>query len=265
MKKAIKALLRWSMPVVAERIHTIRLRKHIDLIVRERGLDRLASEFVKKHGAKVQAGPFAGMTYVDRASSSMFLPKLIGSYEAELHSIIEGIIARPYRTIVDVGCAEGYYAIGLARQIPGVMVYAYDIDDAARDQCRQFAALNELSDRVQVYGRCDPAELERRLQPPSLLICDCEGYEYVLLDPQAAPKLRQTDILVEFHEGQRRGVTQAIRDRFSGTHEFQMIDQQTREPAKYPILRALPVSDQVLAVDEMRGSPQQWAWMTVRT
>jgi hypothetical protein len=265
MKQAIKALLRWSMPGVAERIHTVRLRRHIDRLERELGLDRLAHQFIEKHGLKILAGPFAGLTYVEEASNSMLLPKLIGSYEAELRPVIERAIATPYRTIVDIGCAEGYYAIGMAAHMTGVTVYAYDIDDHARDWCNHFAVLNHLADRVHVYGRCDAAELERRLEPPSLVICDCEGYEAILLDPQAAPKLRRADILVELHEAEQPGVTQAIRDRFSGSHDLQLIDQQPRDPADYPILAGLPSSDQRLAVDEMRGSPQQWAFMTVRT
>ena len=264
MRETIKALLRWSMPGIAERIHTVRLRRHIDRLERRLGLDRLAHQFIEKHGAKVQAGPFAGLVYVEEASNSMLLPKLIGCYEAEIQPIIERAIAMAYRVVVDIGCAEGYYAIGLAHRMPGATVYAYDIDDVAREWCDKFAALNHQSDRVHVYGRCDPAELERRLEPPGFVICDCEGYEEVLLDPAAAPKLRQTDILVELHEAERPGVTLAICDRFAATHDVQLIDQQSRDPAKYPILADLPLSDQKLAVDEMRGAPQQWAFMTVK-
>jgi hypothetical protein len=264
MKQAIKAFLRWSMPGVAERIHTVRLRSHIERIEHRLGLDRLAHEFVAKHGLKVRGGPFAGLTYVDHASGSTYLPKLLGSYECELWPVIDEIIARPYRMIVDVGCAEGYYAVGLASRMPGVAVCAYDIDESARERCGRFVELNQVGERVQLLGHCNPAELERRLAPPALVICDCEGYEYDLLDPQAAPKLREVDILVELHEAMRPGVTRAIRERFAGTHEIRLIDQQPRDPSAYPILADLSPGDQALALNELRGSPQQWAFMTVR-
>jgi hypothetical protein len=47
-------------------------------------------------------GPFAGMRYVPRAAGSSLLPKLLGSYEAELHGIVAVVINSDYRKIVDV-------------------------------------------------------------------------------------------------------------------------------------------------------------------
>jgi hypothetical protein len=46
------------------------------------------------------------------ALCSTFIPKIIGSYECELHPAIEEIIVNNYAEVWDVGCAEGYYAVG---------------------------------------------------------------------------------------------------------------------------------------------------------
>src|SRR5687767_13183612 len=78
---------------------------------------------------RVRHGVFAGMHYpaMEAAGSAIF-PKLAGCYEAELRSLMEQIVRTPYTTVVDVGCAEGYYAVGLALRMPQVNVLAFDMD-----------------------------------------------------------------------------------------------------------------------------------------
>jgi len=40
--------------------------------------------------------------------------KLLGFYEQPLQPYIEQVIQTGYPTIINIGCAEGYYAVGLA-------------------------------------------------------------------------------------------------------------------------------------------------------
>jgi len=60
--------------------------------------------------------------------------KILGCYEAEITPAVEEAISRNYRTMLDVGCAEGYYAVGLARGVPGSVVYA-GVDEKCRSLC----------------------------------------------------------------------------------------------------------------------------------
>src|SRR5262245_56331762 len=60
---------------------------------------------------KVRHGFFKGMQYPrNRSISSALFPKLLGTYERELHPVLERICKEPYEGIVNIGCAEGYYA-----------------------------------------------------------------------------------------------------------------------------------------------------------
>src|ERR1700683_867887 len=76
---------------------------------------RLGQKLAARVGNTVQQGPFRGMILSDAVSGS-HLPKLLGSYEAELYPVVDVILQRPYRLVIDVGCGEGYYLVGLARQ-----------------------------------------------------------------------------------------------------------------------------------------------------
>jgi methylase of polypeptide subunit release factors len=119
------------------------------------------------------------MAYPQAAAvGSALFPKLLGSYERELHPWIERICRGQYTEIIDVGCAEGYYAVGLARRLPNVKVYAYDIDADARQLCKAMARLNGIADRVTVRGACDAEELlSIPISGRGLIISDCGGYE----------------------------------------------------------------------------------------
>jgi hypothetical protein len=87
-------------------------------------------------GKVVLSGPFKGMKYPNlEAFGSCIYPKILGSYERELHDTLNSISNTRYSEIIDVGCAEGYYAVGLSLQHPEARVYAYDIDETARRLC----------------------------------------------------------------------------------------------------------------------------------
>src|SRR5436190_882004 len=65
---------------------------------------------------KVLGGIFKGLQYPRfESSGSGLVTKLLGSYENELHPFIQQLGANKYTEIIDIGCAEGYYAVGLAQ------------------------------------------------------------------------------------------------------------------------------------------------------
>jgi hypothetical protein len=229
-------------------------------------LAAIQGAFTTRHGLVVQGGPFRGMRYVSRSHGSALLPKLVGAYEAELHGVVRTALARPYATVIDIGCAEGYYAVGLALRLPGAVTYAFDIAAAAQERCRELAGLNGVSDRVVVAGECTPRRLQELLRPPALVVCDCEGAEVELLDPEQAPALRGADLLVELHDDARLDVdvTATVLCRFRDSHDLTLVELQERQPARYPALDFLAPGAQRLALHEDRLPGQQWAFLTAR-
>jgi hypothetical protein len=220
--------------------------------------------FIARYGLRVQSGPFRGMRYVRRSHGSALLPKLVGSYEAELHHVIRTLVDRDPATVIDVGCAEGYYAVGLALRLPRAVTYAFDIAAGARERCRELAERNGVEDRVFVEGECTPARLQELLGPRSLVVCDCEGAEVELLDPEEAPALRMADLLVELHDDQRLDVdvTATLVGRFRESHDVTLVRLAKRDPERYPVLSFLAPGSQRLALHEDRTPEQQWLFLT---
>lgn len=224
---------------------------------------RLKEPIRNRVGATVQGGPFRGMHFLDRVAEGAHIPKLLGAYEAELHPLIERLASAGYDAVVNVGCAEGYYAVGFALRCPGAVVHAFDIDARAQALCRELARLNGVADRVAVAGECTPATLEAAARGRMLVLCDIEGAEAALLDPNAAPALRRADVLAELHTVSGRWTSEVLYPRFAASHAVTEFHLQARNAADYPALGELPPADQFFALLE-RVEPTRWAFFEAK-
>jgi hypothetical protein len=73
--------------------------------------------YPNKSNPAILTGPFRGMTYLDETVWGPITPKWAGSYEIELADIIEENIKSGYDRVLNIGCAEGYYAADLLIEI----------------------------------------------------------------------------------------------------------------------------------------------------
>jgi hypothetical protein len=220
----------------------------------------LADRIVEHAGAVVQAGPFAGMKYISDAEEGCVIPKLLGCYEEELAAVVEGFIRTGCDRVVDVGCASGYYVAGFATKLPKAEVFAFDTDENARNRCSQVIARNNLGSQVNLAGLCAPADLESLIKGRTLLVIDCEGSEFDLLDPNKVPALSRCDMIVEIHDFINPKITEALRTRFKDSHSIERIVAKKREPKLdvYPGLKVLPEKHWPAALDERRPVVMDW-------
>ncbi len=220
----------------------------------------LANTILERSGSVVLSGPFKGMDYAIRASEGSRSARLLGCYEASLAPVIEEIVARAYPLVIDVGCAEGYYAVGLARRMPEARVWARDENPKAQVLCGKLAERNGVADRVVIGGRMDHADFGVCADQPTLVLCDIEGAEAVLLDPVLAPGLLAADILVETHDVMLPGLSGLIAGRFAASHQITRLNRQIS--ADLPDwMETLSDLDRLIALWEWRGGPTPWLWM----
>jgi hypothetical protein len=214
---------------------------------------------------KVYSGPFHGMKYIRDSYFGCYISKLLGIYERELHRAIDAAIAQKPDLVVDVGAADGYYAVGLSRRLPNARHIAFEMGEEGRELIEELAKLNEC--KVEVRGECNPQTLEEALgaSDHALAIIDVEGYEKTLADPEKVPSLRKATMLIELHPGRAPGIAELLQERFGKTHKIERIWSEARDPAEYPfdsvIMRVLPVRHRLWALDEMRGVKMSWLWM----
>lgn len=217
-----------------------------------------------QYGDEVRRGPFAGLRYLPREHyASCRFEKISGAYEHELHSLWEEIAtSKHYRTVVNVGAAEGFYTVGLARMFPEARVISYEMTQEGQDFCAELARLNQVSDRIQVLGACTPEALASlSLTSPVLLLMDTDLGERTLLDSARVPWLQKADILVELHECLQAGTNELIRSRFESSHRIRQIVNAGLEYARFPELRNLTFEEIYALVSEDRAGLQDWYFM----
>ena len=221
----------------------------------------IANTYMTHEGAKIWGGPFAGMEYVSEATEGALIPRLLGTYESELHPHLAAFAADGLDCLIDVGCAEGYYAVGVARMMPEVTVYAYDIDERARTSCAELAAKNGVSDRVIIGGEFKPDGFEAFAGRRALVMVDAEGAELDILQPALSPALAGLSVIVETHDLYRAGAMAEIVRRFGPTHQIEIVRQAPKTFDPPPWFDDLTHLDQLLAVWEWRARPTPWLVM----
>jgi len=223
---------------------------------------------IERLGGVVLSGPFRGMRGAqDRPGGVGFLfPMLLGTFERELHSVLESALRIPFERVVNVGAREGYYAIGLAIRLPGAEIVTFEAEPEGQRFVSEVASLNGVAKRIEVLGWCGPKELETSLAGGGkcLVVCDVEGYEDVLMDPVAVPSLRRSWLLIEEHEQAAPGIGKALERRFSPTHRIVRIWQEPRTVHDYllnPVLKWLPTQSWRHFVNEQRQYRMSWLWL----
>lgn len=227
----------------------------------------LAQKLRNTIGDKVCEGPFKGMQLTPDAMTMIFGPYLAGTYEKELHPFLEQIIATPYQNILNIGCAFGYYATGLALRMPHVAVHAFDINEAEQKRCRDMAALNNVSDRVTVAGLFQGEDFATYANTKTLVLMDIEGGETTLLDPIRFPALQKMDIVVELHDVLSPDISKAVIERFTSTHDIAFISNQPKLFDFTPFVGTNYVDpfDSLILVWENRDGPTPWAVMRTKS
>jgi hypothetical protein len=233
---------------------------------------RLATEAARqvtaKFGRVVLTGPFAGMKYVETSFGSAYPPKLLGTYELELRGVMEEIAKRSYGRIVDIGAAEGYYTVGLARMHEGAQVIGYETQAAAHQVLGNLALYNGVENRVYIKGFCTTNSLAVDLRDGKgrlLVVSDCEGWEQTLLTPEGVGGLARADMLVETHDFLQPLVARTIRKRFAETHEVEEIRSVPRRIEDWPEQAAFVGEKYRLsAMAEHRPEGQTWLWMKAK-
>lgn len=232
----------------------------------QRGSLIARARYLAARGLVVADGPFAGLRFPPRAIARVpsLTAYLAGAYEYELREAIDASIASSPAEIVNIGAGDGFYAAGLARRCPEAELVAFEADPAARRLLGEVLELNRVTERVEVLGMCT-VEALGELSPAAgtLVVCDCEGAEETLIDPEAVPWLRDSPMIVECHESFVPGVTEGLRSRLASTHRVVPIAAEHRALENHPLiwdLRGLSVGHKEALISEMRPWTTNWLW-----
>jgi hypothetical protein len=256
--KLTKRALELALPArTFERVQAIRSRRFQMRFLRGVGLLAASADYISRNGVTVKYGPFAGTVYSRRAATSRHvIPKLLGTYEQELHQVVDVVRRRKYDVVLDIGSAEGYYAVGFAKLLK-TRVLAYEPEPFERSLCEEAARLNGVQDLVELREFFHPSDVCLFRGRQVLCICDCEGFEGKIFTPEAVPEIVKWDLLVELH-----GDAAAKLTALNWSQATSMISSGSPR-ASYKELAGL--GDESRLLSEYRTEQQNWLWCDAQT
>lgn len=234
---------------------------------RQKGLAREYNQVVQEifSNLTVLQGPFAGLIYpAAKSRGSALYPKLLGTYENELHPFFQEIFKEDYRMVVDIGCAEGFYLVGLGRKYRDIPLIGFDPDSEALQLTRELAAANRIeAERLQLFGGFSADLLVGKLPTRSLVVCDCEGFEETVFEAKNMGLWKDSDLMIECHDFLIPGITRDLVARLSVTHVVKTVKEvEAKEKISWPLAvsfrRARP-QHQLQMVNE--GRPEKMCWL----
>lgn len=239
------------------------LQRYLQNAANGRRMELLPTVYHHTQG-RVQTGPFQGMAIVPQYmwGDGDTAAKLMGVYEDELHASIESAIAVDPDIVINVGTAEGYYAIG-AKMRTQAETIAVDLERRALDICMANASANNTNLEKYLLS-ITASDMQKMIQDRERpwLILDCEGYEEELLDKEQCPDLSRSWILAETHDVFRAGLTERICQRFSDSHNITVIFQQSKDPYQFAWTAPLSDCDKWALIHEGRPVTSTWVWMS---
>lgn len=219
--------------------------------------------------ATVAHGPFKGLKLssakgwnsLDRAGI------LLGLYECELVELMEEAFSRP-RPFVDVGAADGYYAVGALTAGWCTKAVAFEASPERQALIEQTAELNGVADRLTILGEASEDFIERARDAlgstsDAVWLFDVEGAEFDLLSTRALSKLTNATVFVEVHRwadknGERRAALETRAEHFS----LKSFGTGPRDPGAFEELAHLSDDKRWLVCSERRRLPGLW-WRLV--
>jgi hypothetical protein len=264
--KATRKLLKAAdyMPLLAPYVSSLLFRLHV-YEWHWGNQKRFAEKVFGRNEPVVLGGPFRGVRLPSLLGFGSMTSKWLGTYESELHPIIEHLKRSEYAHFVDVGAADGYYAVGIAKVCFPKTVYAYDTDFIARRQLALVAKINNPVNCI-ISGECTHKDLSRICREKTFILCDIEGAEIALLDQGVVPELRTADICVEIHPSGSLNsdeVREILCGRFSQTHQANVIKQNSNKLhlVAPDLIYSLGQEEIVCALNESRGESMEWLWL----
>lgn len=246
------------------------IRMSLDYLQFKRAINarrqQLAIKIAGLYRWKIAYGPFVGMQISQSSwwGKTDLASKILGFYEAEVLAVLSGVDKTQYRHFVDLGAADGYYAIGAIYADLFEDAYAFEMSDQGQEVIRANAKLNGVSKRVHVYGVADE-NFDQQIPDVSLaqtvMLIDIEGGEFDLLDALLLQKLKRSLLVIELHEfmvDNGSAKLAALIKRLEPLYKLTWLKTGARDLSNFDALESFNDTDRWLLCSEGRMRLQKW-------
>ena len=232
---------------------------------------RLGQRLSQTFNHTVAYGPFKGLILsntswwgaADRGSM------LLGIYEREVLETLENA-SRGRRTFIDIGAADGYYAVGALAANMFDQATCFEISPAGQEAILENARRNSVESRIKIFGEVTGDSLALLSSShdidlsETVILMDIEGLEFEILSEAVLTKLQKSILIIEIHDWEAPSAT-SIGDLQKSAEKFFQVSWLTtgdRNLSVFPELVEWPDDDRWILCSESRRKLMKWLVLT---
>lgn len=190
---------------------------------------------------------------------------LLGMYEQEvLHELVR--LSGDRKVLIDVGAADGYYAVGALRASLFEHVVCFEITPLGQQVIEQQARKNSVLSRVTILGEAaqdfvDFAQQEYSFDVSNaVILMDIEGGEFELLSEALLKRIKDAVLIVEVHDfsSEHRQRSRDLKRRLGEYFLVSEVTQGERNPNCFEEISKWSDDDRWLLCSESRATRMRW-------
>ena len=231
----------------------------------QRAKNKVWQALLKKHNYIVAYGPFEGMQLGKDVwwSKNDRITQILGVYEQHVMEKLIEYGKRQSHPFIDIGAADGYFAVGMAFSKSVNKVYAFEISSVGQEKIKENAARNSCSDLVFVRGEPNYESLNSIISESSgaVVLLDIEGDEFQFLTEEILTLMRNCYVVCELHpwivkagyEKQKQLISKA-----ENIFNVSMIQREAYGPNQFEELSEFSDEERLIALGEGREKNMKW-------
>jgi predicted O-methyltransferase YrrM len=230
---------------------------------------RLLKHLRHLYGEKVEYGLFKGMKLGFKVWWSKYdlITKFLGVYEEHILDQLNRFYSTSNVPFVDIGAADGYFAVGVARLNWAEKVFAFEISPTARSTLKENAERNNCINKIDIRGEATLDEIANiiTVHPCVFVLVDIEGAEYELFNDKLLDLLKHCTIIIELHprkiEDGWSKQAKLIEDA-AKLFKTEILIRETYNPNTFKELSEFSDDDRLIAFSEGRKANGQWLFLS---
>ena len=220
-------------------------------------LERISLETYDLCKGKVSAGPFQGLqlnrdTWWGRSDLGA---QCLGVYEKQILDLISA--QGPFDTFLDIGAADGYYAVGCLHSKMAKKAICFEISEEGQRAIQENWMINDRPGELEILGEANEqsiANIASALPENTLVLVDIEGYEFDLLSQTVISLLSRYTIVIEIHNwinGFENKYPALLRD-LDNYFNISVVKPAERNTQNIELLRSYTDDNRLLVASERR-------------
>jgi len=217
------------------------------------------------YGETVEYGPFKGMKLGSKVWWSQYdvITKLLGVYEEHIVEQLGCFYSTSTVPFVDIGAADGYFAVGVAKLDWAEKVFAFEISPVARSILEGNAISNSCANKIDIQSEATLDNIADIIHtyPGVFVLVDIEGAEYDLFNHDLLKLLKHSTIIIELHPRKIKDgwlKQTKLLEEAAQFFKTEILVRESYSPNIFKELSEFSDDDRLLALSEGRKASAQW-------